>query len=364
MDNNITIAGLGIAGSRLASLLARSGFGITAYDPDPLYRKPCGEAVPVNDYIEGIIEEYTRIKAEVDSFKVLVDGVTVYEETSNKPVWYIIDKSLLVRNLRSEAESNGARFIWDKTSIPDINRSVSSGNIIVDARGPFSSSYNKTIPVYRMVYKPKTNWSMNEVLIEFDSKRMGFYWIFPSDSRKGLVNAGGGFYQLPKQCNLTMMVNNYVREKTGIEEIKTRGASLIRIKPVIKLFDTKKNVLKVGESAGFLMSITGEGIRPALLSADILADSIIKYYDDIVSLTDYYTRNISFLVKETILSTKLFSLVEEQPENKRFNLLANVPSEFWRRYFQARLSLTGIVLSALKEPSRALRLLPFIAKLF
>ncbi len=362
--SDITIAGLGIAGSRLAGLLARSGFKVTAYDPDPLYRKPCGEAVPVNGYTKSIVEKYTRIKAVVDSFKVIVDGVTVYHERTSKPVWFIIDKSLLVRNLRSEAQDNGAQFVWSKIDGRKINRFDFNNGILIDARGPFSPGRGKSIPVYRIIYRPKIEWPMNEALIEFDSKRMGFYWIFPSDQRNGFVNAGGGFYGLSKQCNLPTMIKEYVREKTGIEEVKVQGASLIRIKPRVDLFDHEKHVVKVGESAGFLMSITGEGIRPALISADVLADSITKYGSNIVLLTDYYARNISFLVKETMLSTKLFELVEKQPENKRFYLLSSVPRGFWRSYFQAKLSLSGVVISALKEPRKSWGLLPFIAKLF
>ena len=362
--DSVVIAGLGIAGSRLAGLLAASGFEVTAYDPDPLYRKPCGEAVPVNDYTESIVRKYTKVKAMVDSFKVIVDGVTVYDENIGKPVWFIIDKSLLVQNLRSEAQDNGAQFIWGKINATETNRPSSNDSVLVDARGPFSPGQGRVIPVYRVVYKPKIDWPMNEVLIEFDSKRMGFYWIFPSDSSNRLVNAGGGFYGLSKQCNLPMMVKEYIKRRTGVEEVKLQGASLIRIKPKIDLFDRENRVMKIGESAGFLMSITGEGIRPALLSADLLADSFKKHGSDIISLTGHYAKGVSPLVRETVLSTKLFEIVEKQPGNKRFNVLASVPRGFWRRYFQAKLSLNGIILSALKEPGRAWRLLPFIAKLF
>ncbi len=359
MSVDIVIAGLGIAGARVASVLSKAGLKVKAYDPDSSYRKPCGEAVPINDYTERIVNRYTTYRTLIKKFKVIVDGQMVYAEEFSNPIWYIIDKTRLVLALRKEAEDHGAEIYYE----PFKQMSSIGKTITINARGPFSAGVSKTVPVYRIIYRPQTEWPKDEVLIEFDTKKLGFYWIFPSNSRENIVNAGGGFYGISKQCSLPKIVEAYVREKTGIDKMYSKAASLVKIKPEIKLWSNKRT-MNVGEAAGFLMSITGEGIRPGLLSADHLATSVLDNLYDFDSIRSSYRRRTISLVKETELSSRLFEIVEKAAVGERRNILSNIPEGFWREYFKAKLTLGTIILSALKNPSKGFRLFPYLFRLF
>ncbi|MCE4606081.1 MAG: NAD(P)/FAD-dependent oxidoreductase [Desulfurococcales archaeon] len=359
MTVDAVIAGLGIAGARVASILSKAGLKVKAYDPDTSYRKPCGEAVPINEYTERIVNRYTVYRTLIKKFEVIVDGQTVYEEEFGDPIWYIIDKTRLVSALRKEAEDHGAEIYYE----PFKQESSTGRTITIDARGPFSERAKETVPVYRIIYRPQVKWPRDRVLVEFDTRKLGFYWIFPSNPRENTVNAGGGFYGISKQSLLPKTVDLYVHEKTGIDEIYSKAASLVRIKPAIRLWNDD-GTLNVGEAAGFLMSITGEGIRPGLLSADYLAASILDNLGDFGGIRNSYRRRTAGLVKETELSSKLFEVVEKTVIGERREILSNVPKGFWRKYFKAKLTLGTIILSVLKEPSRGLRLLPYLFKSF
>ncbi|MCE4614824.1 MAG: NAD(P)/FAD-dependent oxidoreductase [Desulfurococcales archaeon] len=360
MTVDTVIAGLGIAGARLAGLLSKAGLKVKAFDPDISYRKPCGEAVPINEYTKYIVSKYTGYRALIRRFKVVVDERTIYEEEFSNPLWYIIDKTRLVLSLRREAEDHGVEL-----SYTPFKRTLNGEKTLtVDARGPFSRGSEGAVTVYRIIYRPQKQWPEDGILVEFDTRKLGFYWIFPSNPWENTVNAGGGFYELPKQYLLLKTVDKYINKKTGIKEIHSKAASLVRIKPKIKLWDDYSKSLNVGEAAGFLVSITGEGIRPGLLSADYLAMAILENLGDFNGIKEAYEEKAAGLVKETELSARLFETVEKANINERGRILSNVPKGFWRDYFKAKLTLPGIVLSALKEPSRGLRLLPYLFRLF
>ncbi|MEB3825552.1 MAG: hypothetical protein LRS47_02655 [Desulfurococcales archaeon] len=359
----IIVAGLGVSGSRISVLLSRAGFHVEGYDPDKYYRKPCGEAVPVNNYTKSIVEKYTSVKARVSRFQVVVDGKTVYDEEFKEPLWYIIDKHKLVSSLRREAVDNGAIMNWAPYNRVH-GHSEASGVLTIDARGPFTPRSVKPLPVFRVIYRPRKEWPRSKALVEFDSKALGFYWIFPSDPGKNLVNAGGGFYELRRGEDLVPRILSYINRKTGLEEAVVKSASLIRIKPAVRLYDNDVKVFYLGEAAGFIVSMTGEGIRPALLSAEHLADSIKSGDGDPDLIARRYREKASSLIAESRLASKLFSIVEDEPPHKRRFILENLPARFWEKYFRAEVSVKTLIGAALLEPAKGVRLLPYAFRVF
>jgi hypothetical protein len=103
---------------------------------------------------------------------------------------------------------------------------------------------------------------------------------------------------------------------------------------------------------------------PGLLSADYLAESILEGFYDMENIKDSYRRKARNLIKETELSSKLFDIVERAYPVERNKILSNVPRGFWRDYFKAKLTVGSVVLSALKEPVKGLRLMPYLFRLF
>ncbi|MCE4617119.1 MAG: NAD(P)/FAD-dependent oxidoreductase [Desulfurococcales archaeon] len=321
MVDKVSIQGLGIAGSVLAEKLSSKGVKVKAYDPQKEYVKPCGEAVPVsffsNDYLR-----LTDIKSRVNRFMVKVDGKTVVDWDAKKTIWFIIDKKKFVSNLRERALAQGAELIWS-TGKPE-------KGVYVDARGPFSQESDKTIPVYRLIVRG-VEWDENTVLIEFDSRKAGFYWVFPAGEK--IVNIGGGFAREPKK--VVKMVHNYASHVLGKGEIINKAASIITIHPKYRILEGR--TFYVGEAAGFVMPSTGEGIRPAILSAEKLSQALLEE-DSIHSIYRNYASSVKPLLMESRLSYTLFRVMLYKKPDARARLLSSLPRVFWKRYFSATLS--------------------------
>jgi len=331
VNGGINILGLGIAGSLLAARLSRAGIKVSAFDPQKRYIKPCGEAVPAWFFQEKYLK-YTHVKSKVSRYTVNVDGETIFDWDAGKNVWLIIDKEKLVNTLREIAIAEGASIEWKP--------GVHGKGYNVDARGPFSQGTKRTIPVYRIIAKTRS-WDEDRVHIEFDSGKAGFYWIFPSGDN--LVNVGGGFAYNPGL--VAKLVHKYASVSLDIREILDKSASLITIHPEHRFFH--KNTFYLGEAAGLIMPSTGEGIRPALLSAEKLFQALAKSENPHIT----YRNGLEEIVRESRLSYTLFRVILNKKPRSRAQLLSSLPEGFWRKYFSATLSSwKELVFSMLKTP--------------
>ncbi|MFN4045950.1 MAG: NAD(P)/FAD-dependent oxidoreductase, partial [Acidilobaceae archaeon] len=104
---DITVAGLGVAGSTLAYHASKHGFKVAGYDVAPTYRKACGDVVSVRGETWGIVRETGSMLTGVKKFSITAGGVEVAYIDVGSPIWVIVDKSKLVNTLRELAASLG-----------------------------------------------------------------------------------------------------------------------------------------------------------------------------------------------------------------------------------------------------------------
>ncbi|KSW12295.1 hypothetical protein CF15_05990 [Pyrodictium occultum] len=256
----MAVVGAGVAGSVLATLLQAKGISTVVYDITPSYRKPCGEAVPAGlldqDWPEAV--EKPRILNVIKRFIFMVDAEVVRVYESKRPVWYTIDKSRWIDGLRSRL--NVVSKPVDPESLLD------SHSLVADARGPFSSKGVK-IPVWR-AYADNPGIDGESVYLIFLPGRLGLAWVFPHGH---MLNIGGGFMDVKNPREVSVKL---VSKALGqLPKLRGEAYSLVTVFPRIELL-TRSGVVKTGEAAGLVMSLGGEGIRPAVLSARALADAV------------------------------------------------------------------------------------------
>lgn len=263
-SRKIRVFGAGPSGASfsIAALVSGGAESIVAYDGECPYRKPCGEAL-LNQDME-IYDVQPPIVEEIREFRVLLDGVTIAEKSYSSPLWFIIDKSEWVSQMRREVERLGGRVLCARS------RPFSEdGEIAIDARGPFSEG-KKRIPIARAIVEGEE--LHQNVVLDFDSRGIGFYWMFPS--KGGKVNAGYGslLSKNPKEKLL-----EYIKRRIPRGKVEELSASVITIgfpKPSVR-----RGVFSIGEAAGTVFPLTGEGIRPSVYHSVTLAKLISEGLD-------------------------------------------------------------------------------------
>ncbi|MEM0097139.1 MAG: NAD(P)/FAD-dependent oxidoreductase [Conexivisphaerales archaeon] len=248
----IAIEGAGVGGSYLYFLLSKAGEDVHLYDINDTYIKACGEAVP-NLYKPRFPWD---VVDEIHEFSFFIDGKEMQTVNYRHPKWIIIDKAGWIQAMRN----SGSNFI--KGRLNDRR----GYDLIIRAYGPYDLSRD-VVTVVRAIVKANTQ-EHKGVIFEFDSRFSGFYWIFPSGN--GRYNIGGGFTEIR---NPTELVRWYISKKFKQPEIiDMRGAPL----SIGRVSNVKYSI---GEARGLVYPLTGEGIRPASISAECANEAIYKKVD-------------------------------------------------------------------------------------
>ncbi len=335
MSADIVIAGLGVSGSSLAYALSNKGYKISAYDPVKRYEKACGEQVSASYNSINLLKKSNSIITMPNDISIYVNNKEVSNINfgGNTP-WYIINKPNFIQYLRDSALSNGVNIInkpWKNER----------GIITVDARGPFSGNLKDKILVKR--YIVETEWDPNHVILDFRPNELGLYWIFPADDQGKLVNLGGGFVNLWDDEKLTKLIIDYA--KYNLKKVKIKNAKAAPLDVFSPYRPYSDNMFYVGEAAGLVLSISGEGNRPAIESSYALSDAIKRHsIEDINEIKYDYIRFSKKVANESFLSRKLFMFIYKYKKNfDMVNILSNIPKWFWYKYLSVNLEFNDVI---------------------
>jgi flavin-dependent dehydrogenase len=221
------------------------------------------------------------------------------------------------------AEAEGAKIVKGKGA-PE----AGSDGVVVDARGPYAHNLNESVLTVRFIAKAR--WDDDSALLDFDPANLGFYWVFPLGD--GRVNMGSGFRRVGDGRLLKLLTLRYYRRLTGGDPVvlDVRGAP-VAVEAPVRLMEN--GVYKVGEAAGLVNSITGEGNRYAIHSAIALARTISQGRG-----VEGYRELLGGVLDEITLSRLLLRLVEKLGPKTSTKLLESLPREFWAYYFKGRLT--------------------------
>jgi len=339
VSGGFIIAGLGPAGAMAAYLLASKGFNVTGYDLQGSYRKACGDALTIRPDYEGLVREAGVVRGVVKSYRIMLSGDELATIDFPGPNWYIIDKRGMVDYLRSLAEAEGAEIVKGPAPRPG----SASSRVYVDARGPYA--HLDRGDVYVMVYRGIARvdgWDPETALLDFVPGEAGLFWVFPHG--EGTVNFGAGFRRRNIQYSREYSLRRLSELVSNLKVIDEAGAPIAAWSPVEPV---GPGVLRIGEAAGLVNSIAGEGNRLALLSAIALAQAAGGVRD----LALEYRARIRGLVSEALLSRALLSLVENSPGGE--GTLRSLPAWFWRYYLEGRLDILKVIRVFVENPGLA-----------
>lgn len=329
------VVGAGPAGSVTAYCLARNGYSVHLLDKEEFPRhKPCGGGLPVHavDLLEDIGISIDPIVEEVtERVKFLYDSKDPVEsDLSDAPVT-MVSRGRFDTFLAEEAEKQGAVF-EDGTGVQDINIKdgycelilpdrTQKAKFVVGADGANSRvgrsvglmqdqdcgvAIDAEIEVDPSVYRREKSYSTFNVNYVED----GYGWVFPKD---GYLSMGVGGY--PKDVAYPKALDQFLEENIGTDRIRSKNTYGHPL-PFYQGCDdvVNRRVALVGDAAGMVDALSGEGIFYAMQGASILADSIDRALsEDIDYLNQYSQRLKKTVFKELRWSGRLANVFFKFP---------------------------------------------------
>ncbi len=293
LTTKVAVVGAGPAGARAAELLSRRGADVVLLDPKAPWEKPCGGGltesafldVPELRELESLARPVTDVRLETD-----VDhGFTL---PLTRPI-RVVSRLVLARWQLDRARAAGAAHLPER--VRSIRRRVGAwvletdertvqSDLLVGADGAASLVRRVATPGFdvelaptRVSFVPGAGPTPESIFLRFLPHVAGYVWDFPRpDHRSVGVGIHGGQWRRPR---MDAAIDEFRRaaEACGCpDEDATRAGAVIGTAQLGHGDFTRiagDDFALLGDAAGFADPATGEGIRNALRSGELLASA-------------------------------------------------------------------------------------------
>lgn len=291
---DVIVIGSGPAGSMAAKTIANQGYEVLLLEKQPLPRyKPCGGAVAVKSQkLLSFPLDYLS-KNEVNRCQLYILGKPLEEISFTTPFLHLVDRTefdnYLVRSAMAEdvkVRDNEGFTELDFSSgcgIVKTNKAKYKTKFIVGADGALST----VRPQLGLKWKPVLGialegeypvigqhpWPPGSVIVDlaWSDNNNGYSWIFP---KSDYLSIGLGTFS-SKLPGIKSRLENYLKYR-GLEKLKPtilKGHPIPANGNVQRILHSERGVV-VGDAAGLVDPLTGEGIHYALLSGKIAGEEI------------------------------------------------------------------------------------------
>ena len=302
---DVVISGAGPAGSKCAEVLSKRGFKVALIDRDISWRKPCGGAVH-----SRIFKYYPQLR---NAKFHQISGIAMYSADYHqfKYKWkdtryygITVDRLEFDNFLRNIAIDAGAELFDKNLSIDFVTRNKRRigiktkyanetkeylGKIIIVGDGINSKLLNKLglrknieelMFAKCAIMEGENNLNEDFMSIFFKSYK-GYGWIFPLSDNKFNIGCGSmGKDHL--KYNLNSIYTDFIKDSEIQNYIPRSDYKKIweATYPLPALGVNEKNLyldnlMIIGDAAGFVSPISGEGISPSVVSGNAAAEAAI-----------------------------------------------------------------------------------------
>lgn len=343
---DVVIIGGGPSGISAGISLIKAGYNCCILDKNSFPRnKLCGGLVTQKSY--ELINEITNHEHIIDNSIIdKSNNVTIYNKnkkivSSNiNSTLFFIDRNVFDNSMKEYYEAIGGLF-FDNIKIKTINNKIN--NIILEndetikytyiiaADGALSmlrnKIYNKKIHLgfcleVNTTNNNKISQNHHSVSIYFNIIKNGYGWVFPSQQEEKI--GFGNLYD--KDFNYKKAFLEFVnKEKFNIENINNIKGAFVPYGEYLK-HPATTNILFVGDAAGFVDPILGEGLYFSFLSGKLAADAIIQnrynVEESYVKLSKIITKQIKWanIYKKLFFNILLQKLFFKKLENNKLFL--------------------------------------------
>jgi geranylgeranyl reductase family protein len=284
---SVAILGGGPAGSFAAERLARAGLKTTIFDEKLAWEKPCGGGLTYKAYKEYpyLIDNSTPKKLVTHTHLAAPNVGTVSMALCQPLVIY--SRYDLNNMLLDRADHAGAQI--EKTRVLEVKRQdrgwalktrngTAEADFCIVATGARNSlrnvgtEYTASDTMYALGYYVPSN--QDHIDIQFLPKLEGYIWVFPRCGHLSVGICGKG----ESAQSLRGRLESYMLEKS----ISWKDASFYgHVLPSLESASWRRNRvagdgwLAVGDAAGLVDPITGEGLYYAMRSGDLASQILI-----------------------------------------------------------------------------------------
>lgn len=366
MDADVIVVGGGPGGGSAAYFLQQKGYKVLLLEKEKIPRyKTCAGAVPHGALelfpfsFEPVIEETVQLATfayqnKQTTFPIPKDKLAMVRR--EKFDAYILEKS--GAEILSQTKVIGLSQEDNQVRVRTENNREFRSRYVIGADGPLSrvarSSGLRTnkslgigLEVELQVQEKVLRNFQGRILIGLDSQKKGYYWIFP---KKSLLSLGIGTINQGVKNLRSHFIDIMNFYDINIEQTK-HHAHPIPIHFKNELLHNNR-VLLVGDAAGLVDPMIGEGIRYAIESgkkaAEVIQGNNINNYSREIAkfigtdllwsyrLSQFFyslqTLNFELIVRNQLLFRELIKILTNQSSYKKTILkLPFYLLQFWKR---------------------------------
>jgi geranylgeranyl reductase family protein len=332
---DVVIVGAGPAGSSLGALLSGEGLNVLVIDKERFPRqKLCGGCLTwkTRKWLEGLMGISLSTRFSVES---ICGDYIIYEKFKKRvfqrspEILYFVDRKKYDWEWIQIARKKGCRFLFgDRVANFDVqNNAVLTksgrsykGEIVAGADGAASiirrkvrsqQNFKRHLTLAFQLCIPRSKveseYRNSSPKLFIGAIRRGYGWIFPQ-GRNFLVGLWGlireGKYLEDAYLNMLDHVTTLNPEEKATFSSCTAPSGYFMERP------GENKVLLVGDAAGFVDPLTGEGIYYAHKSAECAWKAIREYFgsSEKKDLVESYKRHLLPVFTELIISRRLSRL--------------------------------------------------------
>jgi len=287
----IAVVGAGPAGTWASILLAQRGHSVTLFDPQAPWEKPCGGGVTAKALSSFGVFESDLPRNNIEQITIYFGDTRSVSVTPREPI-AVVSRRELGRYLLQEAEKSGVCIL--RTRVNQIERSSKEWRIAArdtDLQSDFLIGADGATSLVRRTVA--TGLAANDLSVtlgyfipgNFPAQMKvyflpafeGYIWSFPRPTHTsyGLITRGEPGWT----ARAKVLLSNFIVADLGAE-VMDHAEFYSAPVPCLGPKAWKNNRIAgegwalVGDAAGLVDPITGEGIYYAFRSAKILAETI------------------------------------------------------------------------------------------
>lgn len=294
MNYDVLVVGAGPAGSATAIRLARGGARVLLVDRARFPRdKPCGGGLTGRALREAPCDVTPVIEHVVDRFRLRLRFGRQFERASADPLIVMTQRRRLDHHLLEQAAAAGAA-VHDGVRVADVaitaggvtanlDGAAVTASILVGADGANGLVARETglggSIVHGVALEGNVSWDALEAaryqgtaVVELGQPAGGYGWVFPKGDHANLGVGGWGHEGPALRHHLQRVAAAHDVPAEALTDVRGHRLPMRRLGAATP---SRGRVLLVGDAAGLVDPLSGDGIYEAFTSARLAAEAIL-----------------------------------------------------------------------------------------